>query len=218
MIQAAVFDMDGTILDTLEDLTDSVNTICEMFGFPTHSISDIRRFVGNGSKKLIERALPAGTPADVIKKVHDAYVPYYRAHSAIKTRPYDGIVELLKELKDTGVKLAVVSNKGDATVKDLCEVHFPGLFDVAVGAREGLKVKPYSDLINLALSEMGIGEAEKNSVLYIGDSEVDYQTAVNAGLKSVNVLWGFRDRDFLQQNGVTVFANTAEELAEFFRD
>lgn len=209
MIKAVVFDMDGTILNTLEDLKDSVNAIMKQYDFPEHTLGEIRSYVGNGSHKLIERSVPAGTDADTIERVHDAYVPYYQAHCAIKTRPYDGIVELLQRLRAAGIRTAVVSNKGDGAVKDLCKLHFPGLFDAEIGAREGLAVKPARDLVDIALKELDV---PRDEVIYVGDSEVDFQTAQNSELKSINVLWGFRDKDFLESKGVTEFAETAEEL------
>ena len=226
MIKAVVFDMDGTILNTLEDLKDSVNAIMKQYDFPEHTLGEIRSYVGNGSHKLIERSVPAGTDADTIERVHDAYVPYYQAHCAIKTRPYDGIVELLQRLRAAGIRTAVVSNKGDGAVKDLCKLHFPGLFDAEIGAREGLAVKPARDLVDIALKELGV-DVEKESgtenaaesirrdeVLYVGDSEVDFQTAQNSELQCINVLWGFRDKDFLESKGAKVFAETAEELEQ----
>lgn len=221
MIKAVVFDMDGTILNTLEDLKDSVNAIMKQYDFPEHTLGEIRSYVGNGSHKLIERSVPAGTDADTIERVHDAYVPYYQAHCAIKTRPYDGIVELLQRLRAAGIRTAVVSNKGDGAVKDLCKLHFPGLFDVAVGAREGLAVKPARDLVDIALKELDVcseqnpsGSIRRDEVIYVGDSEVDYQTAQNSELQCINVLWGFRDKDFLESKGAKVFAETAEELEQ----
>ncbi|MBE5854179.1 MAG: HAD family hydrolase [Lachnospiraceae bacterium] len=211
MIKAVVFDMDGTILNTLEDLKDSVNAIMKQYDFPEHTLGEIRSYVGNGSHKLIERSVPAGTDADTIERVHDAYVPYYQAHCAIKTRPYDGIVELLQRLRAAGIKTAVVSNKGDGAVKDLCKLHFPGLFDAEVGAREGLAVKPARDLVDIALKELDV---PRDEVVYVGDSEVDFQTAQNSELQCINVLWGFRDKDFLESKGAKVFAETAEELEQ----
>ncbi len=219
MIKAVVFDMDGTILNTLEDLKDSVNAIMKQYDFPEHTLGEIRSYVGNGSHKLIERSVPAGTDADTIERVHDAYVPYYQAHCAIKTRPYDGIVELLQRLRAAGIRTAVVSNKGDGAVKDLCKLHFPGLFDAEIGAREGLAVKPARDLVDIALKELDVcleqnpsGSIRRDEVIYVGDSEVDFLTAQNSELQCINVLWGFRDKDFLESKGATVFAETAEEL------
>lgn len=211
MIKAVVFDMDGTILNTLEDLKDSVNAIMKQYDFPEHTLGEIRSYVGNGSHKLIERSVPAGTDADTIERVHDAYVPYYQAHCAIKTRPYDGIVELLQRLRAAGIRTAVVSNKGDGAVKDLCKLHFPGLFDAEIGAREGLAVKPARDLVDIALKELDV---PRDEVIYVGDSEVDFLTAQNSELQCINVLWGFRDKDFLESKGAKVFAETAEELEQ----
>ncbi len=136
--KAAIFDMDGTILNTLEDLTDSTNYALAHHGFPERTIDEVRRFVGNGIRKLIERAVPAGTDVATIDKVFDTFASYYKEHSAIKTRPYDGIHDAIAKLRAAGVKTAVVSNKADFAVQDLCVDYFPGMFDFALGEKSGI--------------------------------------------------------------------------------
>jgi len=202
----AVFDMDGTILDTLEDLRDSLNVVLEKYGYPLKTLDEVRRFVGNGILKLIERAVPAECGKEQIQLVYEDFILYYQEHSAEKTRPYEGIVTLLMDLKKTGMKLAVVSNKADKAVQDLCVQYFEGLFDMAIGEREGMAKKPAPDMVNYVLDTLQI---PKQEAVYIGDSEVDVATAKNAGLHLCAVEWGFRDIDVLRANGAEhVFADT----------
>lgn len=202
----AVFDMDGTILDTLEDLQDSLNVILTQHGYPVRSLEEVRCFVGNGILKLIERALPAECSEEQVQMVYRDFVPYYREHSADKTRPYEGVVALLEELKKSGMKLAVVSNKADAAVQDLCVQYFEGLFDMAAGEREGMKKKPAPDMVELVLNTLQISKKE---AVYIGDSEVDIATAYNSGLHLCAVEWGFRDICVLKEHGAEyIFADT----------
>ena len=202
----AVFDMDGTILDTLEDLQDSLNAILERYGYPARTLEEVRKFVGNGILRLIEQAVPADCSEEQVRMVYDDFIPYYREHSAEKTRPYDGIVRLLNDLKESGMKLAVVSNKADAAVQDLCKQYFDGLFDMAAGEREGMAKKPAPDMVDLVLSSLQIS---KEQAVYIGDSEVDVATAKNSGLHLCAVEWGFRDVDVLKAHGAEhIFADT----------
>ena len=205
----AVFDMDGTILYTLDDLTDALNVGLKKLGFPLRTVDEVRTMVGNGMRKLIERGVPAGTDKADTDAVFAAFTEYYSAHCADKTRPYDGIVDLLIALRERGVKTAVVSNKSDAGVKALVGRCFAGLFDVSVGERPGLSRKPAPDGVDAALKELG---ADKADAVYIGDSEVDYQTAVNASLPCISVTWGFRDRDFVASFGADTFANTPADV------
>lgn len=202
----AVFDMDGTILDTLEDLHDSLNVILEKYGYPVRTMEEVRSFVGNGILKLIERAVPSECSKEQARMVYEDFIPYYREHSADKTRPYDGIGKLLSDLKNSGMKLAVVSNKADAAVQDLCRQYFDGLFDMAAGEREGMAKKPAPDMVELVLDALQIA---KEDAVYIGDSEVDVATAHNSGLSLCAVEWGFRDVDVLKANGAEhIFADT----------
>lgn len=208
----AVFDMDGTILDTLEDLRDSLNAILKKYGYPVRTLEDVRGFVGNGILRLIEQAVPAACSEEQVRRVYEEFIPYYQEHSAEKTRPYTGIVQLLADLKESGMKLAVVSNKADAAVQDLCEQYFKGLFDMAAGEREGMAKKPAPDMVELVLSALKVS---KEDAVYIGDSEVDVQTAVNSGLHLCAVEWGFRDVDVLKAHGAEhIFADT-ESLKEY---
>lgn len=208
-IRLAIFDMDGTILDTLEDLQDSLNYALEKMGYPLRTYEEVRSFVGNGIRKLIERAVPQNTSPDEIEETFAIFMPYYQEHCADKTRPYAGIVELLTKLKAAGMITAVVSNKAHAAVLDLCEQYFPGLFDMAVGEQEGMAKKPAPDSVNYVLEQLGI---EKEEAVYIGDSEVDIATALNSELTPYVVTWGFRDEDFLRSKGAEIIVSTTEEL------
>lgn len=202
----AVFDMDGTILDTLEDLRDSLNVILEKYGYPVRTLEEVRCFVGNGILRLIEQAVPADCDKETVRKIYEDFIPYYREHSTDKTRPYEGIVTLLSDLKKSGMKLAVVSNKADAAVQDLCVQYFDGLFDIAVGEREGMTKKPAPDMVELVLDALAVS---KEDAVYIGDSEVDVATAKNSGLHLCAVEWGFRDISVLKEHGAEhIFADT----------
>lgn len=209
MYKLAVFDMDGTILDTLEDLKDSTNFALEECGYPTRSYDEVRRFVGNGIRKLIERAVPEGLTVEQIDRVHEVFTEHYKVHCADKTKAYDGIKPLLEKLRASGVKTAVVSNKADYGVQELCKEYFDGLFDYAVGEREGIRRKPAPDAVNEALRVLGI---DKSEAVYIGDSDVDFETAKNAELPCISVLWGFRDEEFLREKGATLFVRDPAEI------
>lgn len=209
MYKLAVFDMDGTILDTLEDLKDSTNFALEKCGYPTRSYDEVRRFVGNGIRKLIERAVPEGLTVEQIDRVHEVFTEHYKVHCADKTKAYDGIKPLLEKLRASGVKTAVVSNKADYGVQELCKEYFNGLFDYAVGEREGIRRKPAPDAVNEALRVLGI---DKSEAVYIGDSDVDFETAKNAELPCISVLWGFRDEEFLREKGATLFVRDPAEI------
>lgn len=209
MYKLAVFDMDGTILDTLEDLKDSTNFALEKCGYPVRTYDEVRRFVGNGIRKLIERAVPEGLTTEQIDRVHEVFTEHYKVHCADKTKAYDGIKPLLEKLRASGVKTAVVSNKADYGVQELCREYFDGLFDYAVGEREGIRRKPAPDAVNEALRVLGI---DKSEAVYIGDSDVDFETAKNAELPCISVLWGFRDEEFLREKGATLFVRDPAEI------
>lgn len=209
MYKLAVFDMDGTILDTLEDLKDSTNYALEKCGYPMRTYDEVRRFVGNGIRKLIERAVPEGLTVEQIDRVHEVFTEHYKVHCADKTKAYDGIKPLLEKLRASGVKTAVVSNKADYGVQELCKEYFDGLFDYAVGEREGIRRKPAPDAVNEALRVLGISKSE---AVYIGDSDVDFETAKNAELPCISVLWGFRDEEFLREKGATLFVHDPAEI------
>lgn len=210
-----IFDLDGTVLDTLEDLADSVNSALCANGFPTRTLTEIRSFVGNGIKNLILRSLPHETDGDTADRVLTAFRAHYADHCADKTRPYDGIPALLAALKADGFRTAVVSNKTDGAVQRLARQYFPGLFDFVTGEREGVARKPAPDSVNAALSALG---AKKENAVYVGDSEVDVLTAQNAGIPAVIVTWGFRDESFLREKGAELIAHDAEELEKLIRN
>ena len=210
-MKAVVFDMDGTILDTLEDLRSSVNHALRLHGLPERSSREVRSFLGSGMIKLVHRAVPEGTDAETEAAVLEAHKAYYPKHCAEQTRPYPGICELLKCLRDAGIKTAVVSNKSDENVKALVREYFDGLFTVAVGAREGVPRKPSPELMQIALKELGV---TKEEALYVGDSDVDVDTAKQAGLRMITVLWGFRDKEELIEAGAETFAEDSRELKE----
>ena len=194
-LNSVVFDLDGTLLDTLGDLRDSVNFALEKNNLPKRTTEEIRSFVGNGIRLLIERAVPENTPIEITDKCFSDFKEYYKDHSAILTKAYDGIIDLLTTLKEKGVKIAVVSNKADFAVKTLMEDYFKGLYDCAYGERAGVMRKPAPDAVFGAVSEMG-GNLE--NTVYIGDSDVDIETSKNAKLPCIAVTWGFRDKEVLE--------------------
>ena len=205
-----IFDLDGTLLDTLQDLAVAVNFALRKNGMEEHSIDDIRRFVGNGVRKLIERAVPDGSKNPRIDEVFADFRSYYMQHSLDATKPYDGITEILQELKQRGCKMAVVSNKMMAATQELVAHFFPEI-EVAIGENEaeGIRKKPAPDMVFEALNRLG---AEAESAVYIGDSDVDIQTAMNAGVPCISVLWGFRNREFLLEHGAQHFIEKPSEI------
>ena len=204
-----IFDLDGTILDTLDDLADATNAALKASGYPGRTRDEVRRFVGNGIRKLIERAVPSGTDEEGIVRTHEAFTAYYSVHCKDKTKPYEGIPELVRALKEKGIRSAVVSNKADYGVKALCEEYFEGLFDMSVGEREGIRKKPAPDSVFEAMRVMG---ADRESTVYIGDSDVDIMTAKNSGIDCIGVSYGFRGREFLISHGAEVIADTVDDL------
>ena len=204
-----LFDLDGTILDTLDDLHAAANAALRECGYPERTKDEVRRFVGNGIRKLIERAVPSGTSEEDIVRTHEAFTAYYSVHCKDKTRPYAGIPELVRGLKENGIASAVISNKADYAVKALCEEYFEGLFEFSVGEREGIRKKPAPDSVLEAMRVMG---AKSSETVYIGDSDVDIMTAKNAGIDCIGVSYGFRGREFLESHGAEVIADTVEEL------
>ena len=204
-----LFDMDGTVLDTLQDLWASTNAVLRELGHPERSLDDIRSYVGNGARNQIRCALPEGSGDDAIDDALSRYRAHYAAHCRDHTKPYPGVVEALRRLKAAGKKLAVVSNKPDAAVRLLNAEHFGALMDVAIGETPTLRRKPAPDTVDAALAALG---AEKTGAVYVGDSEVDVATAQNAGLPLIAVSWGFRSREALQAAGATTIVDTPEEL------
>lgn len=209
--KAVIFDLDGTLLDTLEDLRDSVNFVLQKYNYAPRTLSEIRSFVGNGIENLIHRALPSDADENMFAKVFEAFKSHYAKYCNVKTRPYDGILSLLERLKSEGYKLAIVSNKADFGVKVLSRDYFNSLVDVALGEKEGFRRKPEPDTVFAAMEIMGVSQSE---TVYIGDSDVDIKTAQNSGLDSILVDWGFRDREFLIANGAKVIVSKPEELIE----
>ena len=209
--RAVLYDMDGTVLDTLADLTDSVNYTLRRFSMPERTAAEVRRFLGNGALHLIKEAVPAGTDEKTVQEVLDFYKPYYDAHCRIKTAPYDGIPQLMEKLREAGVRQAVVSNKPDTAVRELAAVFFPGLLESAVGESASVRRKPCPDTVEAAMRVMGL---EKRDCGYVGDSEVDIATARNAGMDCISVAWGFRDEPELVAAGASCIVHSAEELYE----
>lgn len=205
----AVFDLDGTVLDTLDDLADSVNFALETNGYGRRSTQEVRSFVGNGVKNLIKRSLPESSDDAAVNRVLADFKARYAVHCADKTKPYDGITETITALRAVGIKTAVISNKTDSAVQKLVKKYFDGLFNYVAGEKEGVARKPAPDSVNAALEALGI---KKENAVYIGDSEVDILTAKNAGLRCITVLWGFRDEDFLKANGAENMAHTMKEM------
>ena len=210
--KAVLFDMDGTVLDTLGDLAAAVNHTLREFSMPERSIAEVAAALSNGAAYLIAHTVPDGTPKELTDKVLAAYAPYYDAHCDILTGPYDGIVPLMRKLRDKGVKLAVISNKQDTAVKPLAEKYFPGLLEIAVGESAEVRRKPNPDAVLAALRHIGV---EREDAIYVGDTEVDLQTARNAGMECASVDWGFRTREQLVEIGAEHIFDTVQELEEY---
>ncbi len=211
MKNTVIFDLDGTLLNTLEDLADSVNFALSEQNFPKRSYDEIRMFVGNGIRKLIERSVPENVATEQTDKCFNTFCEYYKIHMEDKTKPYDGVLELLEVLKNSGYKTAVVTNKADFAAQALCKKMFGDLITVTVGAKDGIRHKPYPDSTNLALLKLN---ANKENAIFVGDSDVDIKTAQNAQIDSVGVLWGFRDRSVLESAGAMKIAKNIQELQE----
>ncbi|MCI5570577.1 MAG: HAD-IIIA family hydrolase [Prevotella sp.] len=208
-----IFDLDGTLLYTLEDLANSVNYAMEQNHYPIHTLEEVRNMVGNGVKVLIERAVPSGTSEDDTLRTLSIFQKHYLIHNEDTTKPYDGIIDMLKALKNAGKKVAVVSNKFDKATKALCEKYFPGLIDIAVGENEaaGIRKKPYPDMVVEVMRKLNVSQEES---VYIGDSEVDIDTAHNSSLPCITVLWGFREKEFLTEKGATCFVSSPLEISD----
>lgn len=204
-----IFDLDGTLLNTLDDLAASVNYGLKECGYPLRTREEVRNFIGNGVEKLIERSVPSNTPKDRITECLDFFSSHYKENMNNQTRPYDGILSLLEELKVRSIKVAVVSNKVDSAVKALCENEFKGLIQVAIGARKEVAKKPAPDMVFAALRLLNSKDKE---TLYVGDSDVDMETAKNAKLDFVGVTWGFRERELLESKGANYIIQDPKEL------
>ena len=206
-----IFDLDGTLLDTLDDLAASTNYALRAFGLPERSRDEVRRFVGNGVRRLMQQAVPDGESDPRFEEVLATFRKHYLHHSMDTTQPYPGIVPMLTRLREEGHATAVVSNKFDAATKSLCAHYFGTLIDVAIGESERIRRKPAPDTVLEAMRLLG---AEKEQTIYIGDSDVDIATAKACAIPCVSVLWGFRDRDFLLAHGATVFISQPEEMVK----
>lgn len=204
-----VFDMDGTILNTLDDLLDATNFGLKTNGFPERTFEEVKWMVGRGMPKLIHSALPENHSEEDFEKVYKDFLSYYGIHSVDKTCAYEGIAEAAKALKDAGYIITVNSNKNDKDAVALAEEYFPGLFDFVLGARPEMEKKPAPDGVNFISKKFGV---DKTGAIFIGDSDVDFQTARNAGVQFIGCHWGFRGAEFLKNQGVQVIAMTPSEL------
>ena len=211
MKKLVIFDLDGTLLNTIADLAQSTNYALKQLGYPTHPVEKYKFMVGNGINKLFERALPEGEKTEEnILRVRKEFIPYYNLHNADDSQPYTGIPELLSELQILGIQLAVASNKYQAATQRLIEHYFPSIRFVAVfGQREGINVKPDPTIV---FDILKLSNTPKEAVLYVGDSGVDMQTAANAKVEACGVTWGFRPRTELEQFNPTYLVNTAQEI------
>ena len=214
MKKLVIFDLDGTLLDTIADLAESANYALKQLGYPTHDVETIRTFVGNGINKLLERALPTHEQTEEnVMRMRSHFVPYYDVHNADLSAPYPGIVNLLENLQAKGIQLAVASNKYQAATVKLVKQYFPTInFVEILGQREGINVKPDPTIVFDILKKANVSREE---TLYVGDSGVDMQTAINAGVDAVGVTWGFRPRAELENFQPMGLIDKAEELLEF---
>ncbi|MBQ8913488.1 MAG: HAD family hydrolase [Lachnospiraceae bacterium] len=204
-----IFDLDGTLLDTLDDLSDSVNYALSKMNYPLRKKGEIRLFLGNGIKNLMKLSVPDGIPDEDFDKTFNYFKEYYNVHNQDKTKPYDGVITLMHDLKNKGIKMAIVSNKVQSAVDQLREKFFSDVIDIAIGDSPDIKRKPEPDSCFKALKLLNSSIEES---VYVGDSEVDMATANNAGLDLITCLWGFRDRDFLIEKGAKVFAETPADI------
>ena len=207
MIDTVIFDLDGTLLYTLENLYKSTNYALKKCGYKERTILEVRNFVGNGVQKLIERSIPHGIENPDFEKCLSIFKEHYSSTMGDDARPYDGIIELLDNLNNDGIKCAVISNKYDSAVKELCKKYFGSRILTAIGESPTIRKKPAPDTVLAVIKELGA----KNAV-YVGDSEVDIQTAQNAKIPYISVTWGYKDIDFLVQNNAKLLVNNTEEL------
>ncbi len=206
-----LFDLDGTLLDTLDDLADSVNYALQLYDYPAISVADTRRFVGNGQSKLMERAIPGGVNNPHFSECLEQFINQYKCNMMNRTKPYPGILELLTELEKRNYRMAVVSNKNDIPVKTLAKHYFGEFIQTAIGTSATIPGKPEPVSVYMALEELGV---DKKDAIYVGDSDIDILTAHNAGLPCICVSWGFRDKEFLEKNGAScIIAHPFDLLA-----
>lgn len=209
--KVVIWDLDGTLLDTLQDLANATNYALKTWGLPERNIDEIRQFVGNGVRMLMKRAVPQGEEHPHFEEIFDTFKAHYVEHCQENTGLYPGIAETLKALKEHGVRMAVVSNKLQSGVTELYDYWFKDTIEVAIGEREGISRKPARDMVDIALSELGVSA---DDAVYVGDSDVDVMTAKNSGLPCISVLWGFRTKDFLVEHGANLFVSRPEEILE----
>lgn len=206
-----IFDLDGTLLNTLADLHACFNHAIKSFGYPERTLAEIKSFVGNGIKKAIARALPENIEEEMLNKIVDYFRIYYEEHMHELTQPYEGVIDLLKELKSKGYKIGVVSNKYDDSVKELCEYFFGNYIKVAIGESPEIRKKPEIDGVLKAIKEL---DSSIEKAIFVGDSDVDIMTAKNLGIPCISVLWGFRDKEFLKVSGAKIFVQEPKEIPE----
>jgi phosphoglycolate phosphatase len=211
--KAIIFDLDGTLLNTLDDLAASCNHALLACGYPARTVEEVRAFVGNGIRKLMERALPPASADEAVDRALDVFRAHYALHNSDRTQPYPGILPMLEALKQRGLPICVLSNKNDPNVQALCQRYFPGLITLAAGEKPGLRPKPHPDGVLWLCSQLGLSPAD---VCLVGDSEVDVATARAAGVPLLAVDWGFRSQEQLRAAGAETVAHSAEELTVFF--
>lgn len=204
-----LFDLDGTLLNTMGDLTVAFNYAIGVFGFPARTLDELQSFVGNGVDKAIELALPCKVDEATFKKIYDEFVEYYRTNMTVETKPYDGICEMLGELKQKGYKLGVISNKYDSAVKELCMFYFSEYIDVAIGEGGDVVCKPDTSGVEKACRLL---DSDLSRAIYIGDADTDINTAKNGGMPCISVLWGYRDKEFLVKNGGKLFVEEPKDI------
>lgn len=208
-INTIIFDLDGTLLSTLDDIKDSTNFALRKCGFPERSLEEVNSFVGHGTNYLIGKAVPQDTPSHKIDECNKIYRQHYKGNKDNKTAPYNGIMDILEKMHNKNYKLAIVSNKFDSAVKELGEKYFSEYMDVAIGESSAIKRKPAPDSIYAAMEELG---SSKEETIYVGDSEVDVMAAHNAGLPCIGVSWGFRGRQVLKDEGADYIIDTPDEI------
>lgn len=211
MYKHVIFDLDGTLLNTIDDLADTGNHVCTLHGWPTHTVAEFKLMVGNGIPKLVERFAPQETSQEVLDQAFQEFMDWYGVHKEDKTAPYAGMPEVTKALREAGVSIAVLSNKADVMAGPVVEHYYPGIFPVVQGALPGLPTKPDPTLLHKLMDRLG---ATQEDTLFVGDSNVDIRTAKNGGLTGCGVLWGFRSREELEAAGADVIVSTPQELLD----
>ena len=211
MYKHVIFDLDGTLLNTIDDLADAGNHVCTLHSWPTHTVDAFKLMVGNGIPKLVERFAPQGTSQEMLDQAYQEFMDWYGVHKEDKTAPYAGMPEVAKALREAGVSIAVLSNKADVMAGPVVEHYYPGIFPVVQGALPGLPTKPDPTLLHKLMERLG---ATREDTLFVGDSNVDIRTAKNGGLTGCGVLWGFRSREELEAAGADVIVSTPQELQD----